>query len=503
MENRDLKLRERLKVPLSEDLVQFLVGPRIRWEFQNVFEHQMQIHLAHTLMLVKQQIITQSEGKDILIGLQEIERLGPNALEIDYTLEDMYSHIERSLIRKIGAEHGGKLHTGRSRNDMGQTVWRMMLRKELLKLLSYFQELRGSILALAKKHCNTVMVGYTHGQHAQPITFGYYLAAFADLLERDTRRLQAAYTRINQCPLGAGALASTGFPIDRHFTSELLGFDGIIKNAYDAVSSRDYDAETVSCFAIMGNNLSRLSHDLHTWCGVEHSFVEIADQYAFVSSIMPQKKNPASLEYIRGAAGYVLGDFVALLSAMKTTYAYVWDVAFVPNASILNAVERSIIAITMMKGIVSSLIVKPETMLEKAQMGFATVTELADVITKEKALSFRIAHSIVAKTVAQALEKDKSSSSDITTDMLDISSQEIIGQPLGLAPEIIRKALDPIENVRVRKASGPAPEEVGRLINEAKQKLTEDEETTEVLRKALGSAKEKLRNHVDNSLSAI
>jgi argininosuccinate lyase len=463
----------------------------------------MRIHFAHTLMLMKQGIITQGEGKQILFGLQELMRMGAKAIKIDYSLEDMYSHIEEFLISKTGMGLGGKMHTGRSRNDMAQTVWRMLLRQGLLDVLTNLLKLRGTILTLAQKHVNTVMPGYTCGQQAQPITFGYYLAALHDSLERDTLRLKAAYSCVNRCPLGACALATTGFPIDREFTAELLGFQAILTNGYDAVSSRDDAAEAMSCFTIMAINLSRLYQDLHTWCSAEYSFVEIADQYAQVSSMMPQKKNPTTLEYLRSISGYVLGDLVSLLSVQKnTTFGLVSDNGYPLTKLVLNGATNSNLALTLVEGIVASLIVKQEIMLEKTRAGLSTMTELADTIVREKNLSFRYAHSIVAKTVKQVLELGKTSA-EITTDMLDSASQDVLGQPLTLDKEMLKKALDPIENVMVRNVlGGPAPKELARSIVIAKGNLRADKKFRDDSQRILKSANEQLEEEVAKALSS-
>lgn len=289
-----VQLRERLKEPPSEDLVRYLNAPKLERELREAFDPQMQVHLAHTLMLARQEIIGRDDAGSILSALRELHAAGPAALEVDRGLEDMYSHIERWLIRRVGPDVGGRMHTGRSRNDLGVTTDRLVLRADFLHLLDVLLGFERVLLDLAKDHVETVMPGFTHSQHAQIITLGYYFAALGDVIGRDRDRLEAAYGRVNRCPLGAAALTTTGFPLDRQLTAELLGFDGLVENGYDAIVSRDDATETAAVVALLMTHLSRLAEDLWMWSTLEFGYVELADRYCSVSSICPRRRTPAS-----------------------------------------------------------------------------------------------------------------------------------------------------------------------------------------------------------------
>src|SRR5690606_8219744 len=262
-------------------------------------------------------------------------------------------------------------------------------------------------LDLAERYAETIMPGYTHSQHAQPITLGYYFAAFADVLARDARRIDAAYATNNCNPLGAAALTTTGFPIDRAQTTRSLGFDGLVENGYDAVASRD-DAEEATCaLAILGVHLARLAEDLFVWHTAEFGLVEFSDDYANVSSIMPQKKNPGLLEFVKKEAGHLIGSATQALAAIKGSwFTDASDASDGGNDPAMEACQTAVACLEVLAGALGSMEVRADHMLHLARTGYGTMTEVADTIVRDSGISFREAHNIVGKTVVQALADD-------------------------------------------------------------------------------------------------
>ena len=347
-----VSLRERVKKPPAQALVDAYYAPAIANGVKHLFPHEMRVHLAHALMLADQGIVGREDIATILAELLRLNEEGPSALQIDYLQEDLYSYVESHLIGRLGSDVGGRLHTGRSRNDLNVTSWRLALRAKVLDVLDGLAALRGTVLGLARDHRELVMPGYTHSQHAQPISLGYYLLAFADVLARDFRRLAGALDHVDCSPLGAGALNTTAFPIDRHATARSLGFPGLVEVAYDAVSSRDDAHEVVAALAILMTGLSRLATDLQSWNTAEFGFIELADEFSSVSSIMPQKKNPQGLEYAKAAAAQVTGALTTVLACSKnTSFSDVNDGVTALNVPALDAAERTRCCLSVIDGI--------------------------------------------------------------------------------------------------------------------------------------------------------
>ena len=262
------------------------------------------INKAHVAMLMEQKIIQWQDGAKILSALQkqDSKKLDPNA-------EDVHMAVEEAVLAETGPEVGGNLHIAKSRNDQVTTAIRMALRNELLNIMQQIVDMQQSLLETASKHTETIILEYTHLQPAQPVTFAHYLLSHVDALGRDLQRLQGAYEHVNLCPLGAGALATTSFPINRKKTAELLGFNAVLENSIDAVGSRDFIVETQAALTLLAVNLSRFAEDLIIWSSAEFGTVELPDEFTSTSSIMPQKKNPEVLEVIRARASYALGRF--------------------------------------------------------------------------------------------------------------------------------------------------------------------------------------------------
>ncbi|MFT0858907.1 argininosuccinate lyase [Ancylobacter sp. G4_0304] len=497
MNHETVSLRERVKLPPDPALVEAYYKPAISYGAKYLFPEEMRIHVAHGLMLARQAIVSPSDMVAILKVVAELQAAGPEALDIDYLQEDLYSYSERYIVSRLGADVGGRLHTARSRNDLNVTAWRMVLRRRLLAVAEAVSGLRETCLTLADTHADTIMPGYTHTQHAQPMSLGYYFLAYADVLERDAARLAGALDRCDRCPLGAGALTTTAFPIDRDYTAELLGFPRLVEVAYDAVSARDDAHETVSALAIMMTGLSRVATDLQEWNTLEYGFIELSDAFSSVSSIMPQKKNPQGLEHIKAAAAYVTGALTTVLASSKNThFADVNDGVTALNASTIDAVDRTMLAVAVARGVFETFAARPDIMLHSAEIGFGTATELADIIVRETGLSFRKAHNIVGWVVREALENKRTALS-LTAGDITRASQALFNVPCDLSEETVRRALNPRDNVLARTVQGgPAPANVREMVSRRRTGLAAENQRIRFVRQRLDDADQRLADAV-------
>jgi len=484
-----VSLRERVKSPPAPAMIESYYKPAVAAGIRFSFDAEMRIHLAHALMLAQRGIVARDDIARILATLLELRAAGPSALPIDYTQEDVYSYLERAIVERLGPETGGRLHTGRSRNDLHTTAWRLALRTRLIDLLDAVLGLRATLLDLTEKHVDTVMPGYTHTQHAQPISFGYYLLAASDLAARDFGRLAAALATADRSPLGSGALSTTGFPIDRAMTARLLGFADLVEVAYDGVAVRDDVHEAVAALAVLMTGISRVATDLQTWNTMEFGFIELDDAYSSVSSIMPQKKNPQALEHVKAVAAMATGALVMVLSSSKNTaLADVNDGVSAPNAPALEVIERATRALAVFDGALKTLTVRPEVMRRAAEVGFGTATELADIIVRETGMSFRMAHNVVGRVVRETIEAGRTAV-EITSADLDAAAQALFGRDLGIAEDEVRKALDPAENLKTRTVTGgPAPERMAEMLARRHASLAADREAIEATKRRIAAA---------------
>ena len=458
-----------------------------RW----LFYADVLVDKAHVVMLKERGIIKRDEAAAILHSLTKIEERGEDFIEHELpSYEDVHTAIESVLIREIGEEKGGRMHTGRSRNDEVATCIRIALRDELLELIREINELRGVLLEKAAENVDTVMPGYTHLQHAQPTTFAHHFLAHSDAFARDFSRLVSAYEHTNVNPLGAAAFASTGFPLDRERTAKLLGFDSVLENSMDAVSTRDFVIETISCCANLMTNLSRLAEEIILWSTTEFDFVRLPEEYATGSSIMPQKRNPDYAELVRARTGTVFGCMMGVLSICKALpYSYNRDLQEV-TPHLLQATKTAIASVVVMKGMVEKLELKKEEMELKAKIGFTTATELADTIVRETGISFRTAHKIVSSLAVhladENLESEKEQESEKTLvaeilQRIDDSAAHIIGKKLsemGLTEKKVKEALNIASNIQKRNVKGgPVKKEVLRMLRARRMDLEKDEKS--------------------------
>ena len=423
---------------------------------RRMYRQDIQGSVAHATMLCKVGVLTEQEREDIIQGLKEVQAdIENGTFEWSVALEDVHMNIEAALTAKIGIT-GKKLHTGRSRNDQVATDIRLYMREEIDNISAELTRLQEGLVGLAEKEADTVMPGFTHLQTAQPVTFGHHLLAWNEMLERDFARLHDCRKRTNQLPLGAAALAGTTYPIDRHYTAELLGFEAPTENSLDSVSDRDFAIEFTAAASIIMMHMSRFSEELVLWASAQFRFVDLPDRFCTGSSIMPQKKNPDVPELVRGKTGRVYGHMISLLTLMKSQpLAYNKDNQE-DKEPLFDTVDTLRDSLRAFADMVPHLMARKEDMREAAMRGFSTATDLADYVVG-KGIAFRDAHEIVGKAVAYGLEtgKDlsemtleelKQFSNEITADVFDIltlegsvAARNHIG---GTAPDQVRAAAD-------------------------------------------------------------
>lgn len=363
--------------------------------------------MAHCRMLAKCGIITEQESKSIIDGLKEIlEEIHVGTLAFPIESEDIHMCIEKHLIEKIGIP-GGKLHTARSRNDQVALDMHMFVKQEIHNALELVIELQQTIVVLSEKYIDVIMPGYTHLQRAQPVLFSHHLLAYFWMLQRDAQRLQDALKRVDNMPLGAGALAGTTFPIDRRVVADELGFEAIYDNSMDAVSDRDFVAEFLFCASLIMIHLSRLSEDLILWNTSEFGFVELDDAYTTGSSIMPQKKNPDIAELVRGKSGRTIGNLVGMLTMLKgLPMTYNRDMQE-DKELLFDTTDTLKTSLEVYSAMLGTIRPNRERMRKAVEGDMCTATDLADYLVR-KGLAFRDAHAIVGSLVQKCITAGKS-----------------------------------------------------------------------------------------------
>ncbi|WP_099875911.1 argininosuccinate lyase [Streptococcus suis] len=387
----------RFEASLEEWVEEF--GASIRFD-QKLAKYDIQGSLAHVKMLGQTGIISQAEAQVIQTGLEELlEEHEAGKLAFDVRNEDIHMNIESLLTDKIGSV-AGKLHTARSRNDQVATDMHLYLKDTLFQVISKLTNLQEVLLDVAEQHVETIMPGYTHLQHAQPISFAQHLLAYYNMFSRDSERFVFNMQHTDVSPLGAAALAGTTFPIDRQMTSDLMGFAKPYSNSLDAVSDRDFILEFLSNASILMMHMSRLCEEIINWCSHEYQFVTLSDTFSTGSSIMPQKKNPDMAELIRGKTGRVYGNLVGLLTVMKSLpLTYNKDLQE-DKEGMFDSAETILVSIDILAGMLQSMTVHKERMAQSTEKDFSNATELADYLAS-KGLPFRQAHEIVGKLVLE------------------------------------------------------------------------------------------------------
>ncbi|MEX2416347.1 MAG: argininosuccinate lyase [Paenibacillaceae bacterium] len=372
---------------------------------QQMYEEDIRGSLAHVSMLGKCGIVPQADVDMIKDGLNKIlDRMRRGEVEFSISDEDIHMNVEKLLMEEVGPV-GGKLHTGRSRNDQVATDMHLYLRKHVTGLVDLLTNLQNSLITQAKANIDTILPGYTHLQRAQPILFAHHLMAYVSMFQRDVERLQDSRKRINVLPLGAGALAGTTFPIDRHYVAKQLGFDRVYENSLDAVSDRDFILEFLSSSAIMMMHLSRLCEELVLWSSTEFRFVELDDAFCTGSSIMPQKKNPDVAELVRGKTGRVYGNLFGLLTVLKSLpLAYNKDMQE-DKEGMFDSLATLQGALQLMAPMIATMKVNRDRMRQAVNQDFSNATDIADYLVN-KGLPFRQAHEIIGKLVLHCIQNN-------------------------------------------------------------------------------------------------
>jgi len=429
---------------------------------RRLYRYDIQGSVAHATMLARQGILSDAERDTIVAGLERIaERIERGEFQWSVSLEDVHMNVESALTADVG-EVGKKLHTGRSRNDQVATDIRLYLRDEIAVISGEIRRLQLALLELAEREAETILPGFTHLQTAQPVTFGHHLMAWFEMLERDLDRMADCARRLNVMPLGAAALAGTTYPLDRHHTAELLGFDRPAENSLDAVSDRDFAIEFTAAASILLMHLSRFSEELVIWSSAQFGFVELSDSFCTGSSIMPQKKNPDVPELVRGKSGRIFGHLMALLTLMKgQPLAYNKDNQE-DKEPLFDTVDNLKGCLKVFADMVPVMRPNREAMRAAALKGYATATDLADYLVR-KGLPFRDAHEVVGKAVARGIELDK--------DLAELPLEELRGFS-ELITEDVFAVLTLEGSVAARNhIGGTAPKQVRAAIGRARERL--------------------------------
>ncbi len=430
---------------------------------QRLYHHDITGSIAHAKMLAKTKVLTATEAETIIAGLQRIEqKINRGEFVWSIALEDVHMNIEAALTADIGAV-GKKLHTGRSRNDQVATDVRLYLRAEIIEIQQSLMCLMHTLLQVAEREYDSILPGFTHLQSAQPITFGHHLLAWFEMLQRDWQRLNDAQKRVNVLPLGAAALAGTSYPLDRHYTAELLGFAAVAENSLDAVSDRDFIIEFASAAALIMMHLSRFSEELILWSAAQFDFIDLGDAFCTGSSIMPQKKNPDVPELVRGKTGRVYGHLFALLTLMKAQpLAYNKDNQE-DKEPLFDTVDTLKGALKVYADMLAAMTVKRDNMRNAARQGFTTATDLADYLVR-KGVAFRDAHEVVGKAVRHCIAQPCA---------LDALALTVLRQFSPLIDEDVYQVLSLEGSVAARNHfGGTAPVQVKAAIARAKTRLS-------------------------------
>ena len=457
---------------------------------------------AHSIMLYEIGFLTLLELKKILQGLEEVKK-NPKLIS-NNGYEDIHESLEAFIIKRAGSNAGGKMHTARSRNDQIILDIRMKIREYINDICAAIIDLIDSLLAIAHNNKETIMPMYTHLQQAQIGTFSHFLLSYADALFRDMDRLYNTYGRINQSPLGAGAIGGSSINIDRKKTAILLGFDGLIKNSIDATTSRDSLIEFTTGLSILMITLSRMAEDFMIWSTIEFDYIEISEKYSSTSSAMPQKKNPDALELVRAkAAALVLGNLVTMFSIVKSLPSgYSRDLQDL-KPSLWKTSSTALESVKIMNGVVKSLNIHKERMEETASNSYAISLDIAEQLVVKKGMPFRSAHKVVGALVEEAVSKNRSAftslqKEDIRTVLRRIESD--------LHPEEliqIMRQLTPIRSLQLRVSAGsPNPKEQREMISFSFRRLVRYREEMSKRKKSVTVAFDKLAKSVESYLNA-
>lgn len=452
----------------------------------------LELHYAHTLMLARQEIISIESAHACLEALDALDREKLRHVSYDGRSEDLFFYIQTEIERLCGEENGGRMHTARSRNDIDLTLYRMCLRREALALVEALQQVRSTLMDLASSHVDTLIPAYTHTQPAQPTTLAHYLLAAVECFTRDDVRLRAAFATINRNPLGACAITTTGFPIDRTYTAELLGFEGLQLNSYGAIAAIDYVTETAGVIATAMVSLGKLVQDLLLWCNPALNYLRLSAAWVQISSVMPQKRNPVALEHTRILASKALAQAQGIFTtAHNSPFGDIVDSEDDLQPLVFSMTSDAQRALRLFAGLMSDCKIDVELLDRRAHDDFLTVTELADTLVRSESLSFHAAHRLVSSAV-RALEGRYSP--EAMVDAVQILARESLGRDLRTPRAELFRALDPRWFVSIRRIpGGPARESVESALGLEKASLGQTASWVESKRELFAAYPQRIR----------
>lgn len=465
-------MRESIKAELSKEFADIMLDGCVN-DYNRSFDEMILLNKAYAVMLADRKIIDKESAAAIVNGLEHVHQT-LKVEDLQGGLEEIYFNVERAMFKKVGAKVGGRLHTGRSRNDVHATEGRMEVRKTVWDVAGQVAELQELLLEKAEENIDAVMTGYTHWQPGQPITLGHYYMALFQALTRDFKRIQHAYETVNQSPYGAAASFGTGFDIDREELAELLGFDGVLENTLDCIASKDYINELLAAYSIMAVTLSRAAMDMYFWATFENGILEIGGEVAICSSIMPQKRNPCTLEYTRGKAGMTIGGLTASLMNLKSApYTNVQDIFEVATPYFTSLGELKM-QLTAFSQSVKYSRLRRDRAVKQAGENLCTVTSLADYWVNKYGISFTEAHDIVGNIVAIILE-DNTLIPGITPELVHKESKKSLGWAIEMTADELKSVLDPTLNAESKVGvGGPSTVSVKAMIEHSRQTVKDE-----------------------------
>ena len=464
----------------SKIYVDSILEPIYRFTKREYFVYILQINIAHISMLAKQQILQHEEATKMVEVNRSLQREGFDK-EYDPQFEDLFFMLEDQMTQMVGEELVGNMHIAFSRNDMDATMFRMHFRKKLAEWLEEITQLQTRLLQMSTEHKDTIMTAYTHNQQAQPTTLAHYLLGLANHLQRDLDRGYALLERMNECPMGAAALGTTGFPIDREYMAEMLGFDKAMDNSYDAIAAADYMLEIGSTLSIYLSTLSRFVYDFIFLATNEVSGIRLDDSLVQTSSIMPQKRNPSSLEHTRSAISHTLGRLQGTYYMTHSVpFGDIVDIGDDIQPVLQEGIDETVSITKLLSEILSNTSFNKQELLKKCENGFSTVTELADTLVRQHGFSFRMAHKIVQSYVGDLINKGSDLKEGNFQEFKKVVS-DTSGVEITMSEADYLQAIDPRNFIQVRAIKGgPNPNETERQVASLQVRL---ERMTEKVRK--------------------
>jgi len=455
---------------------------------------------AHLVMLIEEELIPREDGIAMLKALREMESEGVEKVRLE--VQGGSHSGEQYLIRKLSEEVGGRIHLGRSSGDFSAVSNNIYWRDQLLDLIDRINQYRAVLIETGMQHLETVMLGYTHGQAAQPTTYGHQLLAWSLNLGRDVARMRAIFERVNMSPAGAGILTGTNFPLNRHRTSDLLGFDGPAINTFDTILQRDLEIEVASVIAIHGYAMGRQADDIMMWSTSEFGIIDVPDRFCGTSSIMMQKKNPQATQDIKGSAADAVGGLMTTFMVEKGPTGMPMLDRRYAGMAITRGFDHAGRNLKWMIEMVPALEVKKDLMRERAGAFWAQATDIAGALVSEKGMPWRTAHQIVGILIRYSDERGFAPK-DTTVELLDEAAIEYMGEPVNLSAEALEAALDPEHFIRSRTLfGGPGPDEVRRRLPEYEAGLQSDIDWLTRVREAQQASSDSLESAIDALVNA-